>query len=334
MFELPITKEFILNKITQEQIFRKYCNNFKKIGVKFSSELRKDPNPSCIISPYNGILWYKDFGDTSKAVDCFNYVMIKYSINYTEALKLIASDIGKNLVSTEVKSHRNINTIYNKINTSYEFKLRNYTIRDKEYWGKYYLTPNILKHFNIFPVQYIKIIKSGTDGFTIRPKNGYVYIISEEYKIYKFLILDKDIPTKWFGNSGSIRDNKIFYEGYEQLPKYGDTLIITKSLKDVAVLYKLGYASFAPNGESVVLNSDIISSIKSRFRDIYLFYDNDKPGIKGSNRNAALHNIKEIRIPERYQVKDISDFIEMYGEEHALAMLQALLENKDDSVPY
>ncbi len=68
MFTTSIKKETILNAISQEEIFKRYCPNFKKINVKFSSEVRDDPKPSCVIAPYNGVLWYKDFGDTNSTI--------------------------------------------------------------------------------------------------------------------------------------------------------------------------------------------------------------------------------------------------------------------------
>lgn len=331
MFTTSIKKETILNAISQEEIFKRYCPNFKKINVKFSSEVRDDPKPSCVIAPYNGVLWYKDFGDSNfKAMDCFSYISYKYNISYYKALRLVAGDF---FIDTEVlknpKLNRNNSTNYTKVETSYEFKIRKYSIIDKEYWGdKYGFTPETLKHFNIFPVKSITIKKSDKQPFTITPKRGYVYIISKKYGIYKFLILDDNYPLKWFGNSGiTSKDGHVFYEGYEQLPNKGDLLIITKSLKDAGVLYTLGYISFSPNSESVILDDDIVSDLKNRFNRIILFYDNDSPGIKGSTKNSKHHKLEQIFIPIEYNIKDISDFREKYGELKSKELMIDLIKN-------
>lgn len=331
MFTTSIKKETILNAISQEEIFKRYCPNFKKINVKFSSEVRDDPKPSCVIAPYNGVLWYKDFGDNNfKAMDCFSYISYKYNISYYKALRLVAGDF---FIDTEIlknpKLNRNNSTKYTKVETSYEFKIRKYSIIDKEYWGdKYGFTPETLKHFNIFPVKSITIKKSDKEPFTINPKKGYVYIISKKYKIYKFLILDENYPLKWFGNSGiTSKDGHVFYEGYEQLPDSGDLLIITKSLKDVGVLYTLGYTAFSPNSESVILDDNIITDLKNRFNRIILFYDNDTPGIKGSTKNSKHYNLEQMFIPLDYGVKDISDFRDKYGNDYAFEIMKRLIES-------
>ena len=55
--------EEILNSVSHEDIFRKYCPNFKQVGAFFKSEFRSDSNPSCVINPTNTGLKYKDFGE-------------------------------------------------------------------------------------------------------------------------------------------------------------------------------------------------------------------------------------------------------------------------------
>ena len=89
-----ITKDKLYSSISQEEIFRRYIPNFKSVGVKFCSNLRDDPNPSCIITPYNGVLWYKDFGTNSRGVDAIGYVSMIYSITYNQAIEKIADNLG------------------------------------------------------------------------------------------------------------------------------------------------------------------------------------------------------------------------------------------------
>ena len=44
-----ITWEYILSKVSEEELWRRYCSNFKKIDEAFLSELYDDNNPDCRI---------------------------------------------------------------------------------------------------------------------------------------------------------------------------------------------------------------------------------------------------------------------------------------------
>ena len=51
-----------------------------------------------------------------------------------------------------------------------------------------------------------------------------------------------------------------------------DKLIITKSLKDVSVLLKLGYYAIAPTSESAILDQSVIEFVKLLLTSVLLFY--------------------------------------------------------------
>jgi len=317
-----LTKDLLLSKITQEEIFRYYIPSFKKVGTKFKSELREDPNASCIISPYNGALWYKDFGDTHKAVNCFGYVMWKYDTTFPEALTMIADDF--NIQKSGVRANKKVKKyspidVIKSVETRYEFKVRNYSLKDKDYWGKYYLTPDILRFFDIYPLEWLRIIN--TKVTVLREPIMYMYIL--DTNVYKFLFPYSDY--KWLSNARTCN-----YQGFNQLPWLGELLIITKSLKDVAVLYLLGYSSIAPQSESQLIDNEFVNSLRKRFTNIILFYDNDNPGIEGSKRNALVNNLPEIFIPKVYDVKDIAEFIEKFGIEATKNFLDAVINGYDN----
>jgi len=305
-----LTKDKLYDSISQEEIFKRYIPNFKSVGTKFKSDLRDDPQPSCIITPYNGVLWYKDFGTDNKAVDAIGYIKLKYGLDYNDALRYIANEFNY-LESNTTKSLPKIEDS----NTKYEFKVRNYQPRDFEYWGKYSLEEEDLKFFDIYPIQWLRIIKNGR-VVVVREELMYVYIIDKG--IYKFLSPYSEY--KWLSNCKS--EN---FQGYNQLPWTGELLLITKALKDVAVLRKLGYYSIAPQSEQQPITKSFASLLKRRFNQLVVFYDNDYPGLSGANKLCITHELKNIIIPIETNIKDISDYVKYRGLDEASILMKQLL---------
>ena len=90
-----ISKELILSRITEEQIFTYYIGPEVISRKLFRSKIRNDKNPTCsMYRNKSGTLIYKDFA-TGEHLSCFNYVMSLYRCNYYEALKIIATKKGK-----------------------------------------------------------------------------------------------------------------------------------------------------------------------------------------------------------------------------------------------
>ena len=85
-----ISKEDILEKVSEETIFEHYGVPIKK-GL-FCSKLRKDDHPTvALYRSKNGALLMKDFG-SSFCGDCFAYVAALFNVSYYEALKIVAND--------------------------------------------------------------------------------------------------------------------------------------------------------------------------------------------------------------------------------------------------
>lgn len=111
-------------------------------------------------------------------------------------------------------------------------------------------------------------------------------------------------------------------QGAKQLPKEDDVLVITKSLKDVMTLYSLGITAIAPNSENLFLTESQFSKLKSRFKRIIVFYDNDLTGIHNMNKIRKSFDVECMWIPRSYGAKDISDFHKMYGREKTLELIE------------
>lgn len=68
------------------------------------------------------------------------------------------------------------------------------------------------------------------------------------------------------------------------LPKNGDYLVVTKSLKDVCVLYEYGIPAIAPCSENLFITESQYNRLKDRFNKIFCLYDMDIPGVQAEKR--------------------------------------------------
>jgi len=324
-FKEELTTDNILSRINDEQIFHYYCKPFRNIGEHFNSELREDNNASCMISYYNDKLWYKDFGIGSlKAVDCFGYIMLKYSHTFMQALGVINLDFSLGLKNyIEYTPSLNYVGLPDKGITNLEKSCAGFTSLDRnikiikptyrnwleidvKYWkNNYYLNIPRLEFFDIHPISQVEI-----NGKPIKVDlQTYNYLVDKEEGIDVVKVYSPfNKKYKWISNCKAYH-----YLGYNQLPWLGEKLIITKSLKDVAVLSLFNLPAIAPQSEAQIISYDMYTRLKNRFTQFYVLYDNDRAGIAGAMQTVDTYpEITPIFIPKESGVKDISDFIDKY----------------------
>lgn len=333
MFEVKekLTKENILQRIDEYSIFKAYCPNFKEIDKKFIAELNrtnKEGIPSAVITYYRGRLWYKDFGSSDRALDCFGYIQAKYGMSYIQALGTVNLDFNIGLEPVTLyrpslnyvglPDHQHLNC-----NTRGEYTLimpnvRKWLKRDKEFWyDRYKIEKTTLDLYDVKPINWYLL----NNKFFQSDKHTYAYHVETEdsieyYKIYQPYAKD----FKWISNCKAHH-----YQGYNQLPISGDLLVITKSLKDVMLLYQFGYSSISPGSEAHQIDDGFMRLLRRRFERIIIFFDNDAAGIKGAHKITYHHGIESIIIPNEYGVKDISDFVEKYSFEEGKKLINKLI---------
>lgn len=312
--EPDITKEFLLSKYNEETYMQFYLGVPVKKGL-FCSPLRNDKRPTCSFYKHNGNLYMKDFG-TGKNYSFINVVMEKYGLNYYQALRSIAIDFGfiKGTKSSKKKIVETSKISENKP-ADIKVEIKDYTEKELNWWKSFGITPELLNKYKVFSCK--TIFLNGTKyldcnnsvfGYYGGKMNGL-----ELWRIYFPKRDEKRFLTNWPGKK---------VQGYEQLPKKGDLLVVTKSMKDVMCLASFGINAIAPNSENLFLSKSMISDLKKRFDKIVVFYDNDLPGISNLNKIRKEHpEFKYIWIPKRYGAKDISDFRKMYGREKTYKMI-------------
>lgn len=310
-----LTIQEILKHITEYDIFKYYIGKSFKMGT-IRSPLRKDSQPSFDIykSP-NTVrkILFKDHG-TGESGSCFDLVMHMYGLSFIGALRCIDYDFGlglndkpfprKELTKGYVGKASGVDVDKIQVFCSIKVKRRKWNGSvDKDFWSKYNITVSLLKKFNVDPIEALKV-----NDKWFRFKNNdcvYCYHFGDyTYKIYQ--PYNKDF--KWLSNASAD-----IIQGWNQLPKEGRLVVITKSLKDVIVLHSIGVPAIAPQSEGTIPSPEIISELKKRFKIVVSNYDYDYQGIVSANRMKKLYNIIPFMFTPEFGVKDVSDYVKKYG---------------------
>ena len=321
-----ITLEEILKRTTEYDIYRYYIGKNFKIGHIMSSPLRADNNPSFGIfkSSKSGELLFKDHA-TGESGNCIKFLMLLYEtrgdrITYNKALKIIWQEVVTHkLYRSELGLKINEYKAYGK---DIAIKRKPFCTVDDEYWGQYHIDRDTLNEFNVVPISMFWI-DGHKSPFTYKEDGPmYAYRIFNSFKIYR--PNSKTKKDKWRSNCSNTD-----IQGWEQLPESGDTLIITKSLKDIMVLRRFELPSISGHSEVASIPESVLNQARMRFKRIVVFYDNDDAGMSGAKTLSEKYGLEMIHIPQHYidiyNVKDISDHIKEFGIEKTQELLNELL---------
>lgn len=272
-----VTKESILSKYSSIELFSYYIPQFKTVGKRFNSDLRNDPNPSCVI--YDSGL-YIDFG-TGEKYDIFSYLQKKYMCSFFEVLRIINNDFNlddkrfiTNISNYEVfgvksKPKESINILYKSIE---------FTNKALEYFSKGGITKEIL---HLYWIKQLSGFWINADKYFSVPKDQLCFLQPEirkgewVYKIY--------MPERPKGQRFPVSNDGGAIYGLRQLPDKGDLLFLTSSKKDIMTLKALGYSAISGTSESVNFSEELLSYLETRFKKIIIFYDFDERGIERAN---------------------------------------------------
>ena len=323
-YDPGLTKEKILSLVTEQEIIECFLPDKINFKSPILSPFREEKSPSFTFKKVGNKIIFMDWGSGFKG-DAFTFVQRLHQCSFTESLYLINQKLQLGLTDQNI----NINIKPKELivnekdvsrNTIIQIEKQMFTLTDYRYWSQYGISIKTLNKYNVKSCRNVWI--NDKLSMTYSSSNPiYAYAFTNDdyirYKIYRPLAQKKQ---KWISN--------ITYkciEGFDNLNKTGELLIITKSLKDVMCLRELGYDAISLHSEVTQYRDDIHQEISSRFKKIIIFYDNDKTGIEHSNKIVNEKDIKAIFIPEKYKVKDISDFISTFNIQNAKQLLIKLI---------
>lgn len=299
--EVTITLDYILSRVSEYDIYAAYIGNFK-VGMIYNSPLRKDKTPSfgCFYSRKTKQLLFKDHG-TGECGNVIKFVsLITGLTNYSDIL----NDIVNKLKITNDTHLDSSKQYIPSTETVIGVVRQEFTDTDINYWKQFNIQVETLKKFGVSSIKYY--LCNGIVKSVYKEENPmYAYKVYNHFKIYKPYA---DKYTKWRNNL-----TELDIQGYKQLPKVGDILIITKSMKDVMCLYEMGIPAISPSSESTFIPNKVLEQLKKRFKRIIILFDRDSSGCKSSIKIWNKYKLKPLFINKRFKSKDISDAIKYNG---------------------
>ena len=329
-----IFKDFVLSKKTlTDKLFDEvsdydiYCELIGyeiNIGKPINSPIRIDdtvPSFSLFIpTKFSNLreetLWWRDFRDGSGSV--FKFVKIFARIHYDviletrkDIISFIDLQLGLGILHNNngAEKYKKREIDYDKLKESKEilFTSRDYTERDLIWWANYGVDEALLKFYDVRSIRYLL-----DEDYNITKKISiydlaFAFVIYDKVKVY----MPEAYATKKWRNTCPSE----YIQGWQQLEGH-DTLIITKSYKDIMVFKSfMNIDVIAPQGESFNFNPDTIKFIQDNYDLVYVVYDYDEAGMLGAEKLEA-HGFTKRWVstdinPERGKPddKDISDYV-------------------------
>lgn len=319
---LAISRDDVL--LSDSDILRRYLG-IDKLPCIISSPLREDDdNPSFSLFERGGTVYWKDFGTGSKGT-AVTLMAKLWHVNYSEALLKIKLDTQARLPKMSL-IRRYKGKMHITSSSSISVKTREWKDWDKEYWQGYGISISMCKWCNVFPISHALFTKKDDNGkeYTITvPMDKYAYAYfewkdgKESIKLYQ----PYSQSMKWLSkHDASVWD--LWKQAFRWADERSDdALIITSSRKDAMCLwYNLLVPSMALQGEGYLPKPQVMQQVLSRFKKVYIWYDNDfkhkedNPGQDNARKLIELYpELHNICIPDSYRCKDPSDLMKMYG---------------------
>jgi hypothetical protein len=317
------TKNFVLegSDVPSTWVFQYYLELSERLtgqDVKIVSVFNpNEKTPSFCIYVDKNIMQYKfkDFS-TGKSGNKIDLVKLMFNLEFSAAMRKIVQDYNAHVKSSEYIEQK----FQPQSKWEVDFiKIRQWNVRDTEYWLPYRIGMNMLNTYNVKPVEYYNLIKEENGEIKklkITSNNCYGYFDKngEIYKIYQPL-----------SKSHKFLKVKPYLQGFDQLEFNQPYLVICSSLKDAMCIKGIGYniEVIAPDSENTMIKPHIITHLKKKYKKVITLFDNDEAGNNAIKRYAETYKINGF-VP--IICKDISDAMAKHGLDDVHAMLKPLLK--------
>ncbi len=328
-----LTKDYILLRITQEQIFEKY------LGVPVTNDLicsplrARDNHPTFSFKySDNGKLRARDWagyfwGDCFDAVAYLLHVDSKSKRGFGVVLDQIARDFRLHKYADDTVNSgstfdvRDANTKV-KTKTLITFQGRNWTKQDADFWKAGNMTSEGLKEGRVYPCLYIWVNNNLIYNFNPKDPAYAYYFTPNDIKIY-FPLRE---TYRFIGNTS-------YLQGIDLLvpDEFG---IITKSYKDVLSMKTFDLQAVAPSSESTPVSREQWFKLKWTCSHWFSLLDFDRQGVVMTNKLRKAYPIQPLFFGSYHfpkfsnkhykvfrSVKDFYDFVKVYHKEATIELI-------------
>lgn len=298
----------------------------------YRSPLREgDKNPSFgFFRNKSGQARWKDFAMDNG--DVYHLAMNMYRCDFRTALKKVAQIAG--ILPGEPGAVRPIKLrlvkLFEAERAVCSFEERPFATEDEQYWGRYLLSEDQLKHSGFIAANSFTLTNAEgkTTVYHHRPENPmYVIRIGTKGHMKMYRPLHTSKKFRFLGNT----DRNDIY-GYDRVHP-DKPLLITGGQKDAETEFvHLGVPAIAFNSESSVPDEDVVFKLFMLVsRPIFVLYDNDDAGRAYTERVCSKYNmLTPIYLSQYSQQKDFSAVIEK-RELHVIDQLRSFINKHTEA---
>lgn len=289
------------------------------------SPLRDDKRPSLgFYYTKSGNIGYKDFA-TNDQGSLYDFLGKLWNKSYNAVISDLSIELGvHNNVTLSSKPSR---SLMRRTSSTLEVKVREFRDYDLEFWGKFGISKEWLKFGEVYPITTMFFTKGGVTKSIPADKYAYAYVERKDDNVTIKVYQPFSERVKWL----SKHDSSV-WDLWTKLPESGDKLIITSSRKDALCLWaNTGIPAVSLQGEGYIPKKHVVDQLKSRFKTIYVLYDNDFKSEENHGRLFGKYlsdtfGLIQIEIPDEYQSKDPSDLYRDWGKDVFLKVILSLIE--------
>ena len=297
----------------------------------FCNPFREDSHPGCWLEWKGNYLRLQDYADRKyHGLNIFSATSMIYNIGFKESLHKIVNELDLNITTIQKAAPKKVKA---KKLPCISIVTKGWDEIDKSFWKPILISNVELEEDKVLPISsYIvdgKLYKTDKPAYSYEQPSG-------RRKIYQ--------PTgtmKWYSNC-TIED----VGSYDKLPEKGDTLIITKSYKDCRILRNLGYYSIWLQNEGCTIPDHILKDLKSRFKNIYILFDNDKGGLKAASKLQELYGFKFLQFPSylssyiyedyflkipKFSVTDVCELLSTHERDKTIEIIEESISKLRDT---
>ena len=310
----------VMNRVSQYEILSHYFG-ITSLPALINSPLRKDEHPSfSIYSPDGEKVLYIDYADRRVHGDIYSLMQKYFGLSFSEVIRKIGREIkkpSKDKVTVRYTSKSTPNS-----ETDIKVKIRDWQDYDIAYWQSYGISLEWLKHAEVYPISHKIIYKDNHRYVFPAAKYAYAFVERKEGNVTIKVYQPMSRLYKWSNKSdGSVVGL------WTKIPKKGNRLVTCSSLKDALCLWSnTKIPCVYMQSETTSMSKTAQEVLKSRFKHIFICFDNDEPGLRDGVNFSEETGFKNVVIPKFDGGKDISDFMKLKGREEFIRVIKPLFD--------